>query len=626
MKIYPSKHKIKQVLESNIDKDISIPLAHLDVNHEKYNISKIISQDFSTSTKKALIPNMELYNENSLIFNEYGTIIDSNSVINRVDDKYYYYPNNMIEFTPLQFNYEMIIKKRLSYNISSKYNLNISCIDDKNKLSFTNRLSKVLVAPSQRNYLPNNITINNNSTNINSLINIDYENTDFVFIESNDGLYYDHLINNKKELIDFNSFLDSNINTWVIGDEHDKYPICNIENDLIVSIKKPVITSNDKIEIRDYYNASDPALSGLTVHNIFSNNICPILIIENKGRGFSIYSSSSIFSEDKIMQYRNLIYETLMYVYCNSYKKSSTVSEYISYEMPDYEVINNNLYKKTSFTSKTNLNDLLRLNTNDYNIYSINITDNNNDLPVPDDDLVNTVDNIIFKGISNNRAVFELSNKTKNTSVYQEPNKPTGWKSIYHNNKIYYIEQIHYLIESDIEQNLFLIEKDLDLLVRLYPFKSSKYGLNIEKDLQVTIPFIKTTINNIERIRNEIYVLYIDLNTKNLGADFESDFNKESEENKNKIVLANIIVQQQKENTSLTDMRLKGGGLPEDMPDNFNLLDIGHIYGRPYRQANTLVITLPKKYEIYKDKIQEVINKYKVAEDYSAIYFEDIED
>ena len=75
----------------------------------------------------------------------------------------------------------------------------------------------------------------------------------------------------------------------------------------------------------------------------------------------------------------------------------------------------------------------------------------------------------------------------------------------------------------------------------------------------------------------------------------------------------------------LTDMRIRGGGLPEDMPDNFNLLDIGHIYGRPYRKANTLVFTLPKKYEIYKDEILKAIDKYKVAEDYVAIFFEDQE-
>jgi hypothetical protein len=72
-------------------------------------------------------------------------------------------------------------------------------------------------------------------------------------------------------------------------------------------------------------------------------------------------------------------------------------------------------------------------------------------------------------------------------------------------------------------------------------------------------------------------------------------------------------------------MRLKGGGLPEDMPDNFNLLDIGHIYGRPYRQANTLIITLPKRYEQYKQEILDVINKYRVAEDYPILFFEDEE-
>ena len=73
-------------------------------------------------------------------------------------------------------------------------------------------------------------------------------------------------------------------------------------------------------------------------------------------------------------------------------------------------------------------------------------------------------------------------------------------------------------------------------------------------------------------------------------------------------------------------MRLKGGGLPEDMPDYFYLLDIGHIYGRPYRQANTLVITLPKKYDQYKDEILDVINKYNVAEDYPVLLFEDDDD
>jgi hypothetical protein len=379
--------------------------------------------------------------------------------------------------------------------------------------------------------------------------------------------------------------------------------------------------------IKDYYNASDPSLSTLKVHNLFENDICPILILEYIDRGFMIISSSEIFTEENIDKYKHIIYEVLMYVYCNTYKRSRTINEYITYNIPDYEVISGQLYPKTGFVSGYNLNDILKLSSNSYTICSINILDNNPNLAVPNEDLISTVEDIEFKGVSNNRAVFSLNNRNAATNIYQEPNKPTGWKSIYYNKKIYYVEQIAYLMETDIGKDqyqlnkLFLIEKDFDLSVRLYPFKSSKHGLNITKDLRLTIPFIKTTVNGIERIRNESYVLYIDTDNNMLQYLFKEDF----EQAENKIELATINVSEVKSDQYLTDMRLKGGGLPEDMPDNFNLLDIGHIYGRPYRQANTLIITLPKKYEQYKDEILKVINKYKVAEDYPILFFEDDE-
>ena len=211
------------------------------------------------------------------------------------------------------------------------------------------------------------------------------------------------------------------------------------------------------------------------------------------------------------------------------------------------------------------------------------------------------------------------------TSIYQEPHKPTGWKSIYYNKKMYYVEQIAYLMETDIGKNktqvnkLFLIEKDFDLQVILYPFKSSKYGLNITKDIRLIIPFIKTTVRGVERVKNESYTVFMDLKSKTLDFCYESEY----QESEDKVYIAIVTIEEVKSDQYLTDMRLKGGGLPEDMPDNFNLLDIGHIYGRPYRQANTLVITLPKKYEPYKKEILDIVEKYKVAEDYTILFFED---
>ena len=427
-------------------------------------------------------------------------------------------------------------------------------------------------------------------------------------------------------LISLDNFLDSNINAWIISDDHYKYPMAHSDG-FDVSLKSPVITSKKDMFIRDYYNVSDPALRNLKVHNLFSNDICPILIIEHENRGFTIHSVSEIFDNENISSYKNIIYEVLMYVHCISYKTSQTVDEYITYTIPDYEIVNNSLYKKNNFISKTSLNTLLNINAGYYEIKSVNVIDNNDTLAVPDEDLVNVIDEIICVGKSNGKLVFKLKDDNKDNNVYQEPVKPSGWTSIFYNDKIYYIEQLHYLMETNLGKNqdqenkLFLIEKDVDLLVRLYPFRSSKYGLNVTQDLKITIPFIKTTVKGVERVKNENYVLFMNLNTKDLDFVYEDEY----EESADKVYIALIIVKEVKSDQFITDMRLRGGGLPEDMPDNFNLLDIGHIYGRPYRQANTLVITLPKKYEEYKNEILEVIDKYKVAEDYTVLFFEDDE-
>ncbi len=632
MKIYPSKHRIKQVAESNIDRDISIPLAYLNNEHISYFIDRKVHDDFSVTSKTPVLPNQKIDNEDILLFDEFGNPANSSTVINRGEQGYHYYPNNMTEFEPLKFSYSVIAQRQLNYSISSKFNINVTCLDDKKRPDFLNRLSKILIAPSAKKYIPNNILINNDVTNVDALKAIDYDNTNFVFVESNDGLHYNFDVEDEyddgggQNLISHETFLNSNINTWIISDEHYKYPISHGAG-FSVSLKKPVITTTKTIQIKDYYNANDAAFKNLKIHNLFETDICPILIIESENRGFTIYSSSEIFSEDNIDSYKSIIYEVLMYVYCNSYKKSRYVNEYITYALPDYEVINNSLCKKTSYVSKTSLNNLLKINIGKYKICYVDIIDNNTNLAVPNTDLVSTVDHVECIGISNNKLVFSLNDADKSKQIYQEPEKPAGWTSIYYNDKVYYLEQIHYFMETNIGKNqdqenkLFLIESDVDLIVRLYPFKSSKHGLNITKDLKITIPFIKTTVNGVERIKNENYILYINLNTNDLDFVYEDEY----EEAPYKTYLALIEVKEEKSEQYLTDMRLKGGGLPEDMPDNFNLLDIGHIYGRPYRQANTLVITLPKKYEPYKDEILEVINKYKVAEDYPVLFFEDDE-
>ena len=637
MKIYPSQlfHRPEFIMENNIDHNLSIPLAYLNNDNAKYTITRNVDDDFIKKIETPILPNQILEGPDVLLFDKYGNAVDSVNVVNRQDDKYYYYPNNMNEFYPLKFRYSVTAKKHVSYSIAKNFNINIKCIDNETTLDFYNIIAKILVAPSMKKYVPNNIHINNDSTDVKSLRDIDYATTNFVFIQSYDGLHYDYSIGDpyvddseyvaSGDLIPYETFLNANINTWIVSDDHYKYNTTNGYG-LNVKLKKPMLTSEDEIVIRDYYNITDPALSNVKVHNLFETDICPILIIEHPNRGFNIISSSEMFKSTTIEKYKHVIYEVLMYVHCNSYKKSGFAEEYITYEMPDYEVINNKLEKKSDFVAKTNLNDLLRLGTSEFDITDIEIIDNNEHLPKPEVDLYSVVDCVAFDGISNNRVRFKTTNRD---GVYKEPVKPTGWVSVYYNGKVYYMDQILYLMETNIgveeftpENRLYLIEKDTDLLVRLYPFKSSKHGINSTKDLRLTIPSIKVNVNGVTKSVRESYVVYYNKKSKQLNYEYESSF----KESTSKVKIVIITIAEERTQDDLTDMRIRGGGLPEDMPDNFNLLDIGHIYGRPYRQANTLVFTFPKKYEQYKDEILEVINKYKVAEDYTILFFEDEED
>ncbi len=637
MKIYPSQlyHQPEYITARNIDRNLSIPLAYLNNSNPTYKFERESHNDFQVSTRNLILPNQELDSEDVLIFDEYGNPVDSAPIINRQGNKYYYSPNNMVEFTPLLFNYNVTAKRNIAYNQSKTFNFNIACVDDPNRLDFTKILEQILINHNGEGYL-NNILINGGASTIGPVEEMS-NRTNFVFIQSPDGEHYNFspeaeydgtAANNR---IPVESFLRSNMNTWIVSDDNKRFPATHGAG-YKIAMKNPRIKRLGSFEIKDYYDATDPALRTYTVHNLFETNVCPILILEYVNQGFVIYSTSEVFNVDKADVYRDVIFEVLLHVYSNSYIKSDSVPEYITSFMPDYEIVNGCLKSKNDFISETRLNDLLKTNTSEYVLTDIEILDGGNE-NIPDGDLMSIVEDITFNGVTNNRVKFTMKTNNK---LYTEPERPAGWKSIYHNNKIYYIEQFHYLIETkigeaneEIDNKLYIMENGNNIEIKMYPLKSSKHGLNIKTDLRLTIPSFKTDVNGQVRAKNECYALCIDKTTNKLRYFFNDDYEAKKENNDDEIkycaLLTTITVIEKLGEDYLTDMRVRGGGLPEDMPDNFNLLDIGHIYGRPYRQANTLVFTLPKKYEIYKDEILEVINKYKVAEDYTVLFFEDDE-
>jgi hypothetical protein len=70
------------------------------------------------------------------------------------------------------------------------------------------------------------------------------------------------------------------------------------------------------------------------------------------------------------------------------------------------------------------------------------------------------------------------------------------------------------------------------------------------------------------------------------------------------------------------DVRQLGGGAPpEKQYDDYELLDIGSLKGRPYRVGTSMIIKLPKRLEQYDEYIVQAIDRRKVAADMAIIKY-----
>ena len=382
-------------------------------------------------------------------------------------------------------------------------------------------------------------------------------------------------------------------------------------------ISNPIISDSATVTTSYYFDLNTISTpTGVTIHNIFDTNLVPVLILEYDNQGFIVISSYTMF--DDMNLYEKFMYEVMMYVYCNTYVSTDYNEEWITYSLPNYEVINNLYTAKNSFVSKKSISSQLG-SQGSYNLVGIDIVDNNTTTLDTGYDLDNTVGAIKCIGQNNGKPVFVVDGTLDG---YTEPDKPEGWKSVYCNGYVYYLDKLYYLIEQDITNKIMMVESDGDLIVKLYNFKSSKFKINKQTDTTLKIAFIKTEGELVHRIREAEYTVFYNRDNFKITYCYAEDY----EDKPNLYKLFNIIVQQTDDAIEIYDMRQLGGGLSEEEEDDFELVDIGHINGRPYRIAGTLVLTMPTKYKPYEEYIQKALDKYKTAEDYIAVFFEDKED
>ena len=616
MKIFPSTHQIKSVTDSHIDLDLNVPLAYIELDYSKYKIDKVMRDGANIDEKKEVLINQEFSSPAIKLFNKFGEAVKMDNLLTRVGDKYYYRPKEMISFEPQFFNYKATVKTNIQYKIANKYNINVACIDDPDSLDLSQRIAVGFSNPSARELVPPNITINNKRNDSYAFTDMSIDECDVLFIESPDGIHYDD--SQEPVVIDKQTFLNSNTTLWVASDFDRNYPYENALAAQDYKVKLPILNSKAIMMSDTYFNINAmPYNPNVVYHNIFEGPFCPILIIEHIGKGYEIISHSNVFKN--IQDYIHIMYEAIMFCHLNSYKTTEKLTQWIASEVPDYQIESNRLVKKKYFISDIDLYKHFNLTARELILYEVAISDLKT-ANTPDDSRVDLYDyssSVSFIGMSGGRLMFDkTSSEAKGYDI--EPSKPIGWVSIYDGSNIVYLKEIHYAIETDLNNKVFTTTNENDLKVKILAFKSTKLGVDTQMPFDKIIPFIKTDVNGIERIREAEYVFYINIDNQEIGFDFIEDYTEDKG-----VPLFDIRVYQTPDSMNVTDMRQLGGGLKEDAADNYNLMDIGHINGRPYRPTGTVVFTLPTKYKDKEDLIEKAIKKYIGASELPVIFFED---
>ena len=584
MKIYPSNHSVVET--KNVERS-DIPISYIMTNTNSYEIK--IEKTIPDLNENKIIYPFDICKTDCYYFDKNEDKIEEPS-FESINGQPTYVPTNYTEFIPEQFSVKAIIKREMSYNNTDTFNIRVACFDK----ATADKLITIFGDAPDRRLCPNNITVNNKVTNVYSLLNSDIEENDFVFVRTIDGQAMD--VGGETQYLDYNRVLSANSNLWIgvdsfnglkeIVDDSDNisYRYSKLYTDYQYEIKtiknKENLTYRFDISKDTEYLPADK----YTYSNLFYDEFPPILLLEIEKEGFIIISHNSFI--DDIENNIKLFYEILMHVYLMRYQNATSKSSWITDFPVDY--LRN---KEISFLKNHEEINLTKMFENEHckignNYRIINISIDN--------------ENVIFSDIDSKRNLyFSKINET-------DPAKNISDKTMYSLNKtlIQYTDEVIQMIEQ--KMNINIVNEQYILIDRC---QSSRYRLDQQESTLLKIPDL-TKIYYLVLVKTE-KDSYFRLVEKD---DYDYDFIKVAEI---KTVLYNNI-----ENI---DIRKYGGGLPQnivEINDDFNLQDISNLRGRPYRNAYSSVIKLPKRLEKYDEIIRSELLKHRAVADNLILLYE----
>lgn len=561
MKIYLNK---KQIADKTLLDENDISLSYLN-NISVYQDTIIkYNEELLKLNKKRAINLYEKVDKNKLFFKENNMPAKLNKdYLIDIDGKIdVLNSSKKASYRPTVFGYKYVLERTLPFESNKEYNIKI----DYTGMEHVQDLLKTIT-------IPNNVHLKNTK-----------ENPDIKYFED-EKVYLENMKNGGYQ---------DNCNIYIVKSSYANKIIYNKPK--IFDVRKPVLFKQSEYVIEpawDIFNHDlEMSLFPRVTYDYIKITIdhTPILIMRDRlNYKLIMLCGKEIFTEPRLIQF---LVENIVFAYTIGYykvpeKSGSYLNSFISNNIIDYYYSLNN--KMNSNHPNINFKkDVSKSNFIDLSYKLVDVFTTNNDVVY---DYVDYSNNVYFKKLVNDEPVKDNTDSLIYTT----------------NQELKFIDKVNYSL-YDIEQlpNISYKYDNDKLNIVVSPYYSS--SLNIAKNEKTDI-----IINDI----NKNYVLYM---RKTSVFNDQNFYILEENEKSTDIKIADIIIKLSN-NIIPTDVRVIGGG--SSKYNNYDYIDTGNIHGRPYRVGTSMVITLPKRYEPYRDQLQKQIDKHISSAEAAIIIFKD---
>ena len=561
MKIYLNK---KQIADKTLLDENDISLSYLN-NISVYQDTIIkYNEELLKLNKKRAINLYEKVDKNKLFFKENNMPAKLNKdYLIDIDGKIdVLNSSKKASYRPTVFGYKYVLERTLPFESNKEYNIKI----DYTGMEHVQDLLKTIT-------IPNNVHLKNTK-----------ENPDIKYFED-EKVYLENMKNGGYQ---------DNCNIYIVKSSYANKIIYNKPK--IFDVRKSVLFKQSEYVIEpawDIFNHDlEMSLFPRVTYDYIKITIdhTPILIMRDRlNYKLIMLCGKEIFTEPRLIQFfvENIVFAYTIGYYKVPEKSGSYLNSFISNNIIDYYYSLNN--KMNSNHPNINFKkDVSKSNFIDLSYKLVDIFTTNNDVVY---DYVDYSNNVYFKKLVNDEPVKDNTDSLIYTT----------------NQELKFIDKVNYSL-YDIEQlpNISYKYDNDKLNIVVSPYYSS--SLNIAKNEKTDI-----IINDI----NKNYVLYM---RKTSVFNDQNFYILEENEKSTDIKIADIIIKLSN-NIIPTDVRVIGGG--SSKYNNYDYIDTGNIHGRPYRVGTSMVITLPKRYEPYRDQLQKQIDKHISSAEAAIIIFKD---